>query len=94
MLTRLSDQQLMEHLTGLGAWTATRAGELHHFLEQLSRSDGDPVREARLRYALSVYVEAVADMARRCQEARVEVERRAALATAGSHSTARPGAAG
>lgn len=78
MLSRMSSEQLLEHLAGLGAWTATRAGELNHFVEQLGRTGADPVREARLRYALAVYVDAVSDMARRCQEARAEVERRAA----------------
>jgi hypothetical protein len=82
MLDRFTDEQLLAHLAGLGEWAAIRAGELQYVTERLSEefAKADPPRKASLRYALSVYVEGVEELARRCREAQAELERRGAAA--------------
>jgi hypothetical protein len=84
MLTAYSEEQLLSHLTGLGAWTAVRAGELRHFVEhleeQMAAAGGRPGRGDSLRYALGVYIDGVEDLVRRCREVEAELVRRAATA--------------
>jgi primosomal protein N'' len=80
MLDAYTDEQLLSHLTGLGQWTKVRAQELYYFTEHLpatvAEAKGDPVKETSTLYALKTYIGAVQEMANRCREAQVELERR------------------
>jgi len=84
---RYTDAQLLQHLAGLGQWTAIRAGELRSFTEhlavRLAEAGDDPQKLANLRYGLKTYVDAVQEMVTRCREAQEELGQRGSPPTGG-----------
>lgn len=81
MLNRYTDEQLLNHLTGLGQWVKIRAQELGYFTQhlpaKLADAGCDPQKQASLQYALLVYLEALEETVSRCRSAQEEFNRRA-----------------